>query len=335
VRLTPEQAEVAGVTVEPVALEEVCREIEVPGTVSSPDPDLVTVASLVEGRVESVGVVPGDYVEAGTPLLLLHSHELTDALRDRSAAEAQLAFADAALGRSEELVAAGAIAREEVERRRADRDALAAELARAEEWVAHLDPDAEGHVVVRAPRAGTVFEVSVHAGGGVTPGSPLISMGRTDVLWVKGWVPEREGIALAPGALVRVRLGTPDVAAEGRVVRMGGAVDPVRRAVEIRVELGSVPPGILPGAFATLLLPTSAPELSAVLPAGAVQRLAAEEVVFTEQEPGVFRAVPVRSVVLTDGEVAVEGVSEGQKVVVNGAYAVRSAMEQQNGGGER
>jgi len=330
VHLTAEQLAVAGVVVEAITLRDVAREVEVPGTVASPDTALVAVGSLVEGRVESVAVVPGDHVEAGAALVFLHSHELTDALRDLSAAEARLAYADAALGRSGELLSAGAISREEEERRRADRDALVAEVARAREWVEHLDPDPDGHVVVRAPRAGTVFEVTVRAGTAVTPGTPLMSLGRTDVLWVTGWVPEREGVRLAPGDPVLVRFQTlPDAKAHGRVVRMGGAVDVVRRAVEIRVELSSVPPGVLPGAFATLFVRASEPEPAAVLPAEAVQRLSAGEVVFAEQEPGIYRPVPAVTLVLPDGTVGVRGLSEGQRIVVGGAYAVRSALEKQ------
>jgi len=108
---------------------------------------------------------------------------------------------------------------------------------------------------------------------------------------------------------------------------MGGAVDPVRRAVEVRAELTWVPTGIRPGAFATLLLPSSTQELRAVVPADAVQRMSAGEMVFLEEGPGLFRPVPVTSFTLPDGRVVVQGVSEGQRVVVEGAYAVRSAME--------
>jgi cobalt-zinc-cadmium efflux system membrane fusion protein len=286
------------------------------------------VGSLVEGRVESVAVLPGDEVAEGAPLVYLHSHELTDALRDLAAAEARLAFAEAALGRSDELLQAGAVSREETERRRSERDALAADVARANEWIEHLSPDTEGHVVLRAPRAGVVFEVMAHPGAGVTPGDPLVTLGRTDILWVTGWMPERESLHVAPGDEVAVRFeALPDHDVRAHVVRMGGAVDPVRRAVEVRAELTWVPRGIRPGAFATLLLPSSAMELRAIVPADAVQRMAGGEMVFVEEGPGLFRPVPVTSYTLPDGRVVVEGLHEGQRVVVEGAYVIRSAME--------
>lgn len=330
VRLSPEQVAAAGVRTEVVALAAIAPQIEVPGTAVSPDTAMATVGSLVEGRVESVEVVPGEQVEVGAPLLLLHSHELTDALRDLTSAEAQLAYSEAALGRSVELLEAGAVSREEEQRRRAERDARAADFARAREWVDHLSPDGEGHVVVRAPRAGTVFEVSVRAGAGVLPGTPLVTLGATDVLWVTGWVPEAEIIHLEPGAEVTVRFpAVPHAKAHARVVRMGGAVDAMRRAVEVRVEIVTVPAGVRPGAYATLLIETAEPRPRAVVPAEAVQSLSEGDVVFIEDEPGLYRAVDVGALHLADGSMAVEGIGEGERVVVAGAYAIRSALESQ------
>ena len=328
IRLTAEQMAVAGVEVVATTLEPVALQIDVPATVASPDTALAAVGSLVEGRIESVAVLPGDWVAEDAPLVYLHSHELTDALRDLTAAEARLAFADAALQRSNELLEAGAVSREETQRRRAERDALAADVARAQEWIGHLSPDPQGHVVLRAPRSGVVFEVLAHPGAGVVPGDPLVSLGRTDILWVTGWMPEQESLHLGPGDEVAVRFqALPHKEVPAHVVRMGGAVDPIRRAVQVRAELAWVPEGVRPGGFATLLLPSSSAELRTILPAEAVQRLSTGEVVFLEEEPGLYRPVPVTSFTLPDGRVVVEGLSEGQRVVVGGAYAVRSAME--------
>lgn len=328
VRLSPEQVAAAGVRVDAVHLKSVAVELEVPGTVSSPDTALAEVGSVVEGRVESVAVVPGDRVAAGAALLRIHSHELSDALRDLTAAEARLAYAEAALERSTALLEAGAVAREEEERRRAERDAVAADVARAREWIDHLSPDAVGRVVVRAPRAGTVFEVAARPGSAVTPGAPLVTLGSTEVLWVTGWVPEREGLHLEPGQSVGVRFPSVGEAEVGaRIVRMGGAVDPVRRAVEVRAELDGVPAGVRPGSFASLLLPRSAPRLRAVVPAEAVQRTAAGDAVVLEVEPGLYRLAPVSATELPSGRVAVDGLAEGARIVVGGAYAVRSALE--------
>lgn len=326
--LTPEQLVMAGVRTEDVKLEPVAETHGIPAQLASPDTASVTLGSVVEGRVEAVRVLSGDVVRAGHPLLEIHSHELTDALRDLRSAEARVAFTTAAAERSGALLEAGAVSREEVERRTADRTQAEADLERAREWVDHLSPSSDGLVVVRAPRDGTVFSVQVTGGTAVLPGTPLVSLGRTDVLWATGWVPERMGIAVRPGDALELTVGAlPDVRLQARVVQVGAAVDPVRRAVEVRAEVTRVPEGVRPGLFVTMALPGGATEDRVILPASAVQRTVQGEVAFVEEAQGVFRPVQVSTVPLSDGRVGVTGLSDGQRVVVEGAYAVRSVMD--------
>ena len=326
--LTAEQMRSMGVRVETVPLTAVSETRDVPALLTSPDTASATVGSVVEGRVASVLVLPGDRVREGQPLLRIHSHELTDAIRDLHASEASLAYAAAAAERSEALLAAGAVSREEVERRTAERSQILAEVERAREWVEHLSPSEEGLVVVTAPREGTVFSVSVTPGAVVLPGAELVSLGRTDVLWAVGWLPERAAVAVRPGDAVEIFLpAVPGVRIGARVIQVGAAVDPVRRAVEVRAEVVDLPEGVRPGMFATMALPVGAEASRVVLPSSAVQRTAEGEIVFVEEEPGVFRAVAVSSVPVSNGRVAVEGLPEDARVVVEGAYAVRSVFD--------
>jgi multidrug efflux pump subunit AcrA (membrane-fusion protein) len=103
-------------------------------------------------------------------------------------------------------------------------------------------------------------------------------------------------------------------------------VDSLRRAVDVRVELASVPAGIKPGMFASLLLPAAEPADRVVLPADAVQRSADGDVVFVADGPTTFRLRPVQAEALPDGRMAVAGLPAGVPVVVRGAYALKSRL---------
>jgi multidrug efflux pump subunit AcrA (membrane-fusion protein) len=83
VELTPEQVRAAAIAVVPVDVEAIPLPVHVPGTLASPDTAMASIGSIVEGQVGQVMVVAGDRVTRGQPLLRIHSHELTDALRDR------------------------------------------------------------------------------------------------------------------------------------------------------------------------------------------------------------------------------------------------------------
>ena len=222
----------------------------------------------------------------------IHSHELATAVRDFASAEAQLSVAQAAYDRSQRLLADEAVPREEVERRRGALEQARAEYARSREVMDHLSPSPQGDVTVRATRAGTVFAVHVRAGTVVTPGTPLVDLGDERQLWATGFVPENAAVLVRPGTRVAIKVDAVPDTIPGRLVRMGGVVDSLRRAVEVRVSLDRIPPGLRPGMFASVVLPTGARAPRVILPDAAVQRMADGDVVFLQETPGPLPGAP-------------------------------------------
>jgi cobalt-zinc-cadmium efflux system membrane fusion protein len=285
--------------------------------------------------VEKVDVLPGDRVLSGAPLVHIHSHELATAARDLATAEAEATYARAAYDRSARLLAMEAVSQEEVDRRLSQVSVAEAELQRSQEIVRHLSPSPDGQVVVRAPRGGTVFDVKVRPGEAVVVGTPLVDLGDASRLWVTGFLPENAVFGVSAGSLIAVTFDAlPGTAISGRVVRIGGMVDSLRRAVEVRVQLDSVPAGVRPGMFAAMLVPAAAPAERVVLPAEAVQRINGGDAVFLAEQPGSYRMRPVKATELPDGRMAVEDLPAGVLLVVRGAYALKSQLESPAAGGE-
>lgn len=329
VTLSETQRASAGVRVAEVSPSEIRVPVVLPAELAPPDTALARIGSIVEGRVERVVVVPGDEVRAGQALAFIHSHEMADATRDLAAAVADLAYAQAAFDRSSALLDAGAVAAEEVERRRADVERARAEHARATEMVDHLDPSPDGDVTVRAPRAGLVLEVFVEPSAAVVPGDPVVEVGSVDHLWATAYVSEDHAARLSPGAGARVTLrALPGDTVEGRVVRVGGRVDAATRTVEIRVDVPSPPRGARPGMYATVELRGAESRTAVVVPADAVQFFEGRDVVLVEVAEGRYRPVPVSVLPVGEGQIAVEGIEAGTRVVVEGAYFIRAALEQ-------
>jgi cobalt-zinc-cadmium efflux system membrane fusion protein len=328
VELTDAQLADAEITLDTVRISEVAVPIAIPGMVDAADPGSAVAGSIVGGRVEQVYVIPGARVAAGDILVRIHSHELADARRDLVAAEANLAAVRQAYERSARLLEAKAVAREEVEAREAAWLAAKGELARAAEIVDHLHPVGED-VTVRAPVSGVVFNVTTRIGEAVLPGQPLVELGNDRTLWITAWVPELAVPSLQPAATARVTLAAfPGDTFAARLVRLGGRIDPMRRAVDVRAALTSPPQGLRPGMFATLHLETGPRQPRAVLPEEAVQRGEGGAAVFVADAPNRFRRVPVAdAVMLPDGMVAVTGLQDGMVVVGRGAYTVRALLE--------
>jgi cobalt-zinc-cadmium efflux system membrane fusion protein len=328
VRLTPEQLDAAGIQVSPVETLDLRQTVQVPGSVAPPDTAQAVVGSIAEGRVVRVRVLPGDAVRAGQTLVEIHTHELSDAQAALSAAESEFDYAREAALRAERLHEAGAISLEELQNRRAAFRRAEAEMERATEMVEHLYPTSAGNASVVAPHAGVVFTVHAQPGQVVLPGSPMVHMGTTDILWVTAYVPEGTSAALEPGDEVRVSFrSVPDVTAQARLVRVGRYVNPGNRSVEMRFELRDPPPGVHPGAFATVDITTTSAFRGMELPEDAAVRMGGRDAVFVEEETGLFRAQDVTVLPIRPGLVAVQGIPEGARVVVEGAYFLKSTME--------
>lgn len=314
--------------VTPVVLLEHAVPIDVAATVAAPDQSTAHVGSIVEGRLVRITVLPGQRVREGQALAIIHSHELAAARRDLVAAEARELAARAALTRSRTLLEVGAVSREEVEQRESALAAVEAELARATDMVTHLNPDGDDVTIV-APHAGIVLAVHANVGEAVLVGQALVDIADVRTLWVTGWVPERAVPSLARGGIAAVILAAfPGDTLVGHVVQIGGALDAVRRAVDVRVALDSPPHGLIPGMYATMILPTGDRALRAVLPAEAVQHTAQGDGVYVRETDHRFRFVPVASSqVQPDGTVAVEGLTAGTEVVTTGAFRLRAIAE--------
>jgi cobalt-zinc-cadmium efflux system membrane fusion protein len=334
VRLDADQRESAGIRTDTAHPTELRTVASFPATLAPPDTGLADVGSLVEGRVERVRVVEGDRVEAGQVLAHIHAHELTEALRDLAAAEAREDYATRSLDRSRRLLEAGAVSREEVERREAEAAAARAERARSADMVELLDPSPTGEVTVRAPRDGVVLSVAARPSQSVTPGSPLFTVGPEGALWATAYVPESEAVGLGEGGGAEVRFRSlPGVSVPGRVVSTGRRIDPETRTVAVRVELERVPPDVRAGMFATVALAGAEVLRGVELPAAAVQRLGDRDVVFVVEAEGRYRPVPVQSRMSGPDRVLVQGLEEGAEVVVEGAYVLKATAEQGPGTG--
>lgn len=326
VRLSDAQQNAAGIVIAPTRVVSLQPTVSVPGSIQPPDTAQMMVGSFVEGRIVSVSVLPGQAVQQGQPLVDIHSHELLTAQRDLTSARASLEQRGAAVERSELLLVAGAVSLEEVEVRRADFAAAEAELHRAEEMVAHLHPSAEGNVQTLAPRSGTVFTVSARPGQAVLPGTPLLEMGSTDVLWVTAFVPENSARSTEPGQVVTVRFGSTQ-SVTAHLVGTSSHVDPGNRSVEVRFELDSVPVGVRPGSFAVVDVPSADVFEGVELSEEAVVRLGEADVVFVSEGSGSFRPVTVEAVPMGAGRIAVRGLPPGAEVVDRGAYFLKAAAE--------
>lgn len=193
------------------------------------------------------------------------------------------------------------------------------------------------NVSIRSPFAGTVVERLASEGSYVQTGEPLYRVADLSRVWVHLDAYERDLPQLQEGLGVSFELdAAPGQRFEGRVDFIDPVVDPRRRTAKVRVALNN-PDGILrPGMFVQAQVRASDGPQPLLVPATAPLFTGRRSVVFVETEhPDEGHRYEARTVRLGprvgDAYPVVAGLSEGDRVVVEGAFALDAELQLRGG----
>jgi cobalt-zinc-cadmium efflux system membrane fusion protein len=171
----------------------------------------------------------------------------------------------------------------------------------------------------------------------VAPTDRLFTVADLSNLWIELDIYERDLAKVREGQEVEVTTAAyPEIVFEGSIVYLADVLDPERRTVHARVEVGD-PDGLLrPGMFATagISVPGGTPVLA--VPREAVQSVEGTDVVWVPgEESGEFHGRPVvTGQELLGGRIEIlSGLVAGDTVVVRGAFTLKSEHEEGEFGG--
>lgn len=301
---------------------------------------LAHLSARVPGRIVTVYANLGDRVKSGDRLLLLDSPALGEAQLGYRKARTAVRVTEKALERALALFERGAIGAGESQRREADHENARAELHEAEEKLHLLGmaereierlgdgqlPHAEvAQVFLRAPFSGEVVARNATIGEVVDPNTILFGVADLSTLWVRADFPEQQAGRLQTGLGVEVRVTAyPDSVFRGIVTYVGAMIDPTTRTIMARSDIPNPDRRLRPEMFADVTLVTPEQSVLAV-PQMAIQLVGSRTVVFVVRGPRRFEPREVKVGESSKDYVEVKGgVDEGDEVVTQGSYALKS-----------
>jgi cobalt-zinc-cadmium efflux system membrane fusion protein len=302
--------------------------VEAPGKVEVNPNRISRVLPPVAGRVRQVLAGLGDAVSEGQPLVALESAEAGAALAAYAHDQAQIRQSRSALSKAESDVAR--LRDLHQHRAAALKDVLAAEneLAQAQAGLEQTRAAAEEslhrlqmlgleagkhthEVIVRAPIAGKVLEISVAPGEFRNDSSAsLMTVADLHSVWIAAQVPESEIRHIRAGEAVEVELAAyPGEVFHARVRRIADTVDPQTRTVKVQAEIANPSGRLLPEMF------------------GSIRHSHGEHI---KHGPGRFHEQAIR-VGERHGNLlpVLEGLETGQRIVVDGGILLRRPVEPQ------
>lgn len=322
-------------SVQPRAMRE---SVSAPATIRASGDGAADVVAPTAGTLRAVGAFPalGTRVARGQTLAMLVPRlggeaDVASLQSALAAARSQAELANAEAARMQRLHAQEAVSLRRLQEARAAHQVAQAELRAAQQRLSQLG-EGGGGIALKAPLSGTLALVNVANGAAVEEGDALFHIVDRRELWLQANVAEADVARLqqpdavafdVPGmdAPVEIRAGQ-----NGRLVGVGGMIDPESRSVPVIFALTNPDPRIALNQGVQARVFTGSTRSALSVPAGAVIDDGGQRVVYVMRGGESFSRVPVRLGV-RDGDryEVLEGLKAGDRVVSRGAMQVRLA----------
>ncbi|MDB4989849.1 MAG: Cobalt/zinc/cadmium efflux transporter, rane fusion protein CzcB family [Myxococcaceae bacterium] len=335
VRLEDEVTKDAKITTAPVVREALTVTLSLPGEIVV-DPDKAArLSSPIAGRIEDVRFREGSTVKKGDVLAVIRVPDLGRLRSEQAAAQAQAKAARANAKRLKELLSQRLTSEQTYLDAAANADALELGARAASEQLGALGLSGQGGnpsaLTLRAPLSGVIVTRNAVVGQPVSAAEVLCEIADLSELWFLGRVFEKDLGKLQLEAATEVQLNAyPQQRFGGVVEYIGRQVDPVARTVTARVRLTNRDDLLRVGLFGTAYVSTTgsqAREPTLIVPRSALTEVGGKQVVFVRQADKDFELHEVTLGDSAAGKVAViAGLREGEQVVVEGVFTLKSAV---------
>ena len=309
--------------------------------------------TIADGRITAVNVLPGAIVRRGQVLGDLHSHMVHETVGSLVQAYAAVdrqrgavTFARQAQDRYHHLYSIQAASLEESQR--SDQEVLQAQtmLVDAEANV-HMEREHLSELLqvspeslnpnnlydrelipIRSPIDGVIIARRISVGQVVDTGFVAFDISNLSTVWVTAAVNQQDLSLMHQGAAADVvTAGYPNQVFHGRIAMIGDTLDPQTRTVPVRVIVPNPGTRLRPGMFASARIAEPATRDAVFVPEDALQNINGMAVVFITWDGTSFQARTVNVGTRSMGKAEiVEGLQPGDRIVINGAFMVKSEM---------
>jgi multidrug efflux pump subunit AcrA (membrane-fusion protein) len=181
---------------------------------------------------------------------------------------------------------------------------------------------------LKAPIDGVVMERKVAAGELVDKSKQLFTISDPAQLWVIAEVKERDAGSLRVGQEATFEvLSYPGERFHGNIVRLGSEIEKESRTLEARIEADNGDGRLKPGMFADIEITTDVLQDALVISDAALQAEEDKQIAFVALDANRFQKRVLELGLEHGGKVQIlGGLKEGEKVVTEGSFILKSEM---------
>ncbi|WP_227003217.1 efflux RND transporter periplasmic adaptor subunit [Kozakia baliensis] len=329
------------------------KNLDAMGTVTAEVGHVVRIHPAGFGKILNVAVVPGQHVHKGETLLTYQDHSLHLVRLEMTRAQAALTTARAAsqnaasaFHRGHELegmtVAAGETkrrlavfqaARDDVIARQADVDTLKHQLEEEYNSVTESDKAQTGPLdetsSIIAPSTAEVQSVFVGVADDISPATELMGLTDMSSVWIVSDILPQDAAQVVQGDKQTTELSSDagTILLRSKITSVGDMADPATGLVRVISTVPNPDGNLHPGMFLNTHLPTREKTTGIIVPESAVTEINGASTVFVPVGPNRFRPQEVHVGATGNGQkVITSGLSVGERIVTQGAFALKAVM---------
>ena len=319
------------IVVKQAQIEDYSSEFRTVGTVRPVAGKLADIAPPFAGRITQSFIKLGQNISAGSPVFEISSAEFHEAVKSYFSALDADRYAQRNFNRQKDLMENGVASQKDFEQAQSDAYIAQHELEQAKSSlkifnidIASLQPGQSMKVI--SPISGNVVKYNITLGSYVKDDAePLAVVADLSKVWVAAIVKEGSFGTIKHGDRVEIYTDAHhEKIIHGSIYYIGEMLDEETRSLEVIVECDNSNRDLKLGMFCDVHF-LSAPERCIVLPATAIMQQQDNDCVFVEISKGVFvlRRVTTVSAVCSNDVRIINGISEGENVVVKGSFYLK------------
>jgi len=178
---------------------------------------------------------------------------------------------------------------------------------------------------IRSPIDGVVTDRPLYVGDLATANQPLLTVMNISRLIAKGHIPQSEAALLKAGNPAQLKVPGMDDPIEGKVTLVSPALDPGSTTIEVWVEANKANSNLRPGITVQVAMTVKTVTDAVVIPASAVFKNpegSGDYVLIAGTDDKAHLKTVQVGIRNSDDAQIINGIKEGDPVIINGGYAV-------------
>jgi cobalt-zinc-cadmium efflux system membrane fusion protein len=359
VELNEAQYTASGIALGSFSMKNLSDVVNANGYTELPPQNQADVSVHLQGVVQSINVIEGQFVKKGQLLATIESPEFAKLQEAYLTSKSNLEYLTLEYDRQKTLSDENVNSKKVYQRTKSDFEIEKAKFNSLQKQLSLLNLNKAGatsSMPIIAPIAGYITQVNVKIGSNAEVGKPLFSVIDNSKLHVDLLVYEKDLQKVKPGQNIRFTLTNQDnIEISGKVFTVSKAFENETKSVAVHADIANNNQALIPGMYVNALIDVGLKEVQA-LPTDAVVRAEGREFIFVLEEGHEeeashdkeeaehehegkmfhFQRIEVKIGTTQLGYVQVsmlQKIETNAQIVLKGAYYIQSHLVKSEGGG--